>query len=130
MLSEPREALPRTSTFTVTAGEPVLIDVTTVYKTSWTDAKDPSITHVAMANRDKAPLYTQGIYEVQRGTLKYCIAAPGLPRPTAFETREGDGRTLVMLRPATRAVTQPPARAGSGASVASPDNTPLLQSSR
>jgi hypothetical protein len=30
--------------------------------------------------------------------LTYCIAAPGYPRPTAFETRKDDGRTLVTLK--------------------------------
>ena len=80
MLSEPREALPRTSTFRLSAGQPELIDLTTVYQDN------------------SSPLHTHGIYEINGGALRYCIAAPGLPRPMAFATKAGDGCTLVVLR--------------------------------
>jgi uncharacterized protein (TIGR03067 family) len=35
-----------------------------------------------------------GVYEVDGDTARYCMAAPGKPRPTALVTRAGDGRTL------------------------------------
>jgi uncharacterized protein (TIGR03067 family) len=80
MLTEPREALLRTSTYTLTAGRPTLIDLTTVFPDNATR------------------LHTSGIYSLQGDVLMYCIAAPGCPRPTEFATTAGDGRTLVVLK--------------------------------
>jgi uncharacterized protein (TIGR03067 family) len=88
MLSEPREAQPRTSTFKLVAGAPPGIDLTTLY------AGDPT------------PLHTKAIYIVAGDTLTYCIAAPGQPRPTDFETAPGDGRTQVVLMRAWRPATK------------------------
>jgi len=83
MLSEPREALPRTSSFVLIAGQPAAIDLKTTYQ------------------GDAVSLHTKAIYKLQGDTLTYCIAAPGLPRPSEFATTPGDGRTLVVLtRPA------------------------------
>lgn len=79
MLSEPREAQPRTSTFKLVDGEQPGLDLTTVYE------------------GDATPLHTKAIYKVADDTLTYCIAAPGQPRPTDFATAPGDGRTLVVL---------------------------------
>lgn len=79
MLSEPREALPRSSTFVFVGGRPAAIDLKTTY------------------HGDPVSLHTKAIYELQGGNLTYCIAAPGLPRPTEFATAPGDGRTLVFL---------------------------------
>jgi uncharacterized protein (TIGR03067 family) len=36
----------------------------------------------------------QGIYELDGDTLKICYAAPGMPRPKEFATKEGSGLTL------------------------------------
>ena len=80
MLTEPREAQPRTSTFTLTAGKPALIDLKTVYQ------------------GDKSVLLTKGIYAIEGDVLTYCIAGPGQQRPTEFATKKGDGRTLVVLK--------------------------------
>jgi hypothetical protein len=80
MLTEPREALPRSSTYTLTAARPALIDLTTV------------------SQDNSTPLYTSGIYLLQGDVLRYCIAAPGRPRPTEFTTTKGDGYTLVVLK--------------------------------
>jgi uncharacterized protein (TIGR03067 family) len=80
MLVEPREAQPRTSTFTLTAGRPSRIDLTTVYP-----------------NTGKH-LHTQGIYALQDDALTYCLALPGQPRPAAFATRKGDGHILVVAK--------------------------------
>src|SRR6516165_585480 len=79
MLTEPREALPRSSTYTLTAARPALIDLTTV-------------------SPDNPTLHTRGIYSLQGDVLTYCIAAPGRPRPAEFATAKGDGHTLVVLK--------------------------------
>jgi hypothetical protein len=79
MLSEPREALPRLSTFVASGATPAGLDLTTVYG------------HTTV-------LHTQAICSAAGETLTYCIAAPGIPRPTDFATAAGDGRTLVVLR--------------------------------
>ena len=47
------------------------------------------------ANRGKAQA---GIYELENGILKVCMAAPGGPRPTAFESVKGDGRSFTTWR--------------------------------
>ena len=80
MLTEPREALPRSSTYTLTATRPALIDVTTVQQDHPTR------------------LHTKGICSLQGDVLTYCIAAPGRPRPAALASAKGDGNTLVVLK--------------------------------
>jgi hypothetical protein len=80
MLTEPREALPRSSTYTLTAARPTLIDLTTV------------------AQDNPTRLHTRGIYSLRGDVLMYCIAAPGRPRPTEFATTKGGGHTLVVLK--------------------------------
>jgi uncharacterized protein (TIGR03067 family) len=80
MLTEPREALPRSSTYRLTAEQPARIDLTTV------------------SQDDPAGLHTSGIYSLQGDVLTYCIAAPGQPRPAEFATTKGDGCTLVVLK--------------------------------
>jgi uncharacterized protein (TIGR03067 family) len=82
MLTEPREALPRSSTFIVRPERRTWIDLTT-------------------AVHGKQPLYTKAIFELHGDHLTYCVAAPDLPRPAAFETSKGDGRTLVVLKRVT-----------------------------
>ena len=68
------------STYRLTTGQPALIDLTTVYQDKPTR------------------LHTRGIYSLQSDVLMYCIAAPGVPRPTRFATTKGDGYTLVVLK--------------------------------
>jgi uncharacterized protein (TIGR03067 family) len=80
MLNEPREALPRSSTYMLTAGRPARIDLTTVYQ------------------GDPTRLHTKGIYALRGDVLAYCVAAPGRPRPADFTTAKGDGHTLVVLK--------------------------------
>ena len=84
MLTEPREALPRSSVYTLAAGQPARIDLTTAYE------------------GDPVRLRTAGIYSLRGDVLRYSVAAPGRPRPTDFTTRRGDGRTVVVLRRAGR----------------------------
>jgi hypothetical protein len=80
MLTEPREALPRSSTYALTAARPGWIDLTTV------------------TPGDATRLYTQGLYELRGDVLTYCIAAPGRPRPAALDSAKGDGHALVVLK--------------------------------
>lgn len=80
MLTEPREAQGRTSTFVVTPGAPDRLDLTTVYKSNG------------------KRLHTLAIFTLTGDTLRYCVAPPGRPRPTAFATKKGDGLTLVVLK--------------------------------
>jgi|ERR1043166_3576605 uncharacterized protein (TIGR03067 family) len=47
-----------------------------------------------------------GIYELKGGTVRFCFASPGAPRPADFSTRAGDGRTISVWKHA-----QPPAGA-------------------
>ena len=80
MLTEPREALTRSSTYRLTVGRPTLIDLKTVIQDN------------------PMPLHTKGICSLHDDVLVYCVAAPGLPRPTEFTTTKGDGGTLVVLK--------------------------------
>jgi hypothetical protein len=78
MLTEPREAPSRSSTFKgVRAGQ---LDLTTVHEGS------PSW------------LNTKAIYTIHDNVLTYCVAPPGQPRPAALATKKGDGLTLVVLK--------------------------------
>jgi hypothetical protein len=110
MLTEPPgEVLARTSRYTLPAGPPGWIDLTTVYERPWTSAAQsppgpaanggptvvPDLSGVNVAGR---PLQTKAIYEIHGDRLTYCVAAPGQPRPTRYTTKQGDGHTLVSLR--------------------------------
>jgi hypothetical protein len=81
MLTEPREALPRNSTFELVKDVPGAINLTTAYE----DASQP-------------PLHTKALYRIENGVLMYCIAPPGRDRPAALRTRPGDEYTLVVLK--------------------------------
>jgi hypothetical protein len=85
MLTEPREAPPRSSTYTIPAGQPGRIDLTTVYQ------------------GDPTRLRTAGVYSVRGDVLRYSVAAPGRARPADFSSTRGDGRTVVVLRRAAPA---------------------------
>ncbi|MGH7616466.1 MAG: TIGR03067 domain-containing protein, partial [Gemmatimonadaceae bacterium] len=39
-----------------------------------------------------------GIYDISGDTLRICMAPPGDARPTAFESKKGDGRSLTVWR--------------------------------
>jgi hypothetical protein len=80
MLTEPREAPPRSSSYTLPAGRPGAIDLTTLYE------------------GDPTPLRTAGIYAVEGDVLRYSVAPPGRDRPADFTSTRGDGRTVVVLR--------------------------------
>jgi hypothetical protein len=78
MLTEPREAQPRTSTFYIDqAGQ---MDLTTIYE------------------GPLGTVQTLAIYHVTGDQLTYNVAPPGRDRPTEFATKPGDGLTLVHLK--------------------------------
>jgi uncharacterized protein (TIGR03067 family) len=53
--------------------------------------------NTAGSNKGKSQ---QGIYEFEGELLKICVAAPGKPRPTQFQSDRGDGRTFTVWKPA------------------------------
>ena len=81
MLSEPREALPRKSTFELVKEVPGAMNLTTAYE----DSSQPT-------------LHTKALYRLENDTLVYCIAPPDRDRPSALATRAGDEYTLVVLK--------------------------------
>ena len=74
------QAPPRKSTFKLINAELSQINLATIYEDG------------------RPALFTKAIYELQGNHLVYCVAAPGLARPTAFATKQGDGCTLVVLK--------------------------------
>ena len=82
MVREPREVLKseKVSTYELGSGEPMHMDLTTVFADG------------------RSPLFTKAIFAVHGDRLTYCVGAPGQPRPESFVTRSGDGATLVVLR--------------------------------
>jgi uncharacterized protein (TIGR03067 family) len=57
----------------------------------------PSIDYVLQtgANKGKRQL---GIYAIDGGTARFCMASPGDGRPEDFVTKPGDGRTLSVWK--------------------------------
>jgi hypothetical protein len=43
-------------------------------------------------------LLKKAIYDFQKERLRICEASKGIERPTAFETKSNDGRTLFVLK--------------------------------
>ena|SRR5947207_2439544 len=105
MLTEPREALLRTSTYKVAAGKPATIDLTTIHQgdnsplvAKGMDCDDGDLFQTMVQQSDNITLHTKGIYSITGDVLTYCIAAPGLPRPTEATTGKWGGYTFVVLK--------------------------------
>ena len=74
---------------TVYAGPQVML------KVEFTTGASNAIDYLNTAGSNKGK--TQyGIWEFDGGLLKFCLSAPGDPRPTRFESKPGDGRTLTV----------------------------------
>jgi uncharacterized protein (TIGR03067 family) len=79
---------------TVTAGPQTMMKMefsVNAYKSP----KTIDYVNTAGPNKGKAQ---QGIYEFTDGVLKICVAAPGEPRPAAFESVRGDHRTFTVWK--------------------------------
>jgi hypothetical protein len=124
----PGEALARTSTYSLPSERPGWIDLTTMYELPWTSTIEQSMwtdstsvkgetpdplsnvelgspkeTSNLWSNSTSAmvpghPLFTKAIYAIEGDRMTYCVAPPGKPRPSGFETKKGDGYTLVSLK--------------------------------
>jgi uncharacterized protein (TIGR03067 family) len=57
--------------------------------------KTPKTIDSTRAGAAKSPAIL-GIYEFEGDTLKVCNAAPGMPRPTSFEAKEGSNHTKIV----------------------------------
>ena len=80
---------------TVYAGPQVMLKIKFTSNAS-TSPKTMDYVITAGANKGKTQL---GIYEFDGSLLRVCMAAPGSPRPTKFESVRGDGRTFTVWRP-------------------------------
>jgi uncharacterized protein (TIGR03067 family) len=79
---------------TVYAGPQVMMKMEFTTDTS----KAPkTIDYVNTAGMNKGKSQ-QGIYEFEGELLKICVAAPGKPRPTQFQSDRGDVRTLTVWK--------------------------------
>jgi uncharacterized protein (TIGR03067 family) len=79
---------------TVLAGPQTMLKVEFAFDPSPTP-KTIDYLNLAGANQGK-PQY--GIYEFAGDVLKFCVAAPGAPRPAQFQSEPGDGRTLTIWK--------------------------------
>ena len=59
-------------------------------------AKKPKTIDLKPANSLNKGKTLLGIYELQNGSLKTCLALPGRERPTEFSTKSGSGHQLVV----------------------------------
>jgi uncharacterized protein (TIGR03067 family) len=60
--------------------------------------KTPKTIDSTAAGRAKAPPIL-GIYAFEGDTLKICNAAPGMPRPTEFDAKEGSNHAKIVWQP-------------------------------
>ncbi len=121
----PRAAHQRTTTYELLAGDPMRIELTTVYRPppEGLTASDPFtlsfarmdaprlavvgsafatrvqvITPADMTGLPAEGLKTQGLIRVRGDRMMYIVSNPGGPRPESFDTRPGDGLTKVTLK--------------------------------
>lgn len=73
------------------SGETVLLEI------EIDPAKTPKRIDAVAFAEDKA-IVIQGIYAVDANKLKLCFGAPGKARPAEFSTKEGDMRSLAVLK--------------------------------
>ena len=84
----------RGSETTVYAGPQVMMKMEFTFDAS-NAPKTIDYVNTAGSNKGKSQ---QGIYEFEGDVLKICVAAPGKPRPTQFQSDRGDGRTFTVWR--------------------------------
>jgi uncharacterized protein (TIGR03067 family) len=81
---------------TVLAGPQTMLKVEFTHDPSQSP-KTIEYLNLAGANKGKTQ---SGIYEFDGGLLKFCLGAPGAPRPARFQSDPGDGRTLTIWKKA------------------------------
>jgi uncharacterized protein (TIGR03067 family) len=79
---------------TVLAGKQTMLKVEFSFNPS-PSPKTIDYLNLAGANKGKTQY---GIYEFDGDALKFCVAAPGAPRPTQFQSEPGDGGTLTVWK--------------------------------
>ncbi|MBZ5557272.1 MAG: TIGR03067 domain-containing protein [Acidobacteriia bacterium] len=79
---------------TVMAGPQTMVKATFTLDTS-THPHAIDYVNLAGASRGKSQA---GIFEIAGGELRICMAAPGKPRPTAFASKSGDGRSMTSWK--------------------------------
>lgn len=79
---------------TVMAGPETMVEATFTLDTS---KRPHAIDYVNLAGAAKGKS-SAGIFETAGGELRICMAAPGKPRPTAFASKTGDGRSLTTWK--------------------------------
>ena len=79
---------------TVTFGGMTIIKATITLDAT----KDPKTIDYKLTDGPSKGKVQLGIYELKDGTFKSCFAAPDHERPTEFETKAGDGRTLSVWK--------------------------------
>jgi len=80
---------------TVMAGPQVMLKASFTLNESKRTPRNIDYVNLAGASKGKAQ---SGIYDLREGTLRICMAAPGTDRPTEFESKPGDGRSLTLWR--------------------------------
>jgi uncharacterized protein (TIGR03067 family) len=83
---------------TVTAGPNTMLRADFTLNAS---ASPWEIEYVNLEGADKGKAQA-GICQLADGALSICVAAPGRPRPTAFSSSNGDGRSLTIWRLSSR----------------------------
>ena len=79
---------------TVTFGGMTIIKATITLDAT----KDPKTIDYKLTDGPSKGKVQLGIYELKDDTFKSCFAAPDHERPTAFETKAGDGRTMSVWK--------------------------------
>jgi uncharacterized protein (TIGR03067 family) len=84
----------RGSLTTVMAGPQTMLKATFTLDTT---KRLHAIDYVNLAGATKGTSQT-GIFEIAGDEMRICMAPPGKPRPTAFASKPGDGRSLTAWR--------------------------------
>jgi uncharacterized protein (TIGR03067 family) len=88
------ERVTRGAHTTVTAGPQVMMEFDFLSDASKVP-RTLDYMNTAGPNQGKSQL---GIYEIEGGLLRICVSPPGGKRPTRFQSKSGDGRTLTVWR--------------------------------